>query len=192
MKKAIFLDRDGTIIKEVDYLHLGNLKEMRFFPGVAQAIKTLNRLGFLVVVITNQPVVARGYATEKEIDQIHAVLVKRLEKKGAKIDAIYFCPHHPEATLPNYRVRCRCRKPNTGMIIKATKKFSINLKKSFLVGDRLADVAAAKKAGVKMILVKTGCGQDTISKAQQESKHYGKPDFVAKNLKEAVKIIQKS
>lgn len=184
MRKAVFLDRDGTLIKEIDYLHLGNLKEMRFLPGAAEAIKALNRLGFLVIVVTNQPVVARGYATEKEIDQIHAVLIRRLQKRGARIDAIYFCPHHPEATLSKYRVRCRCRKPNIAMIMKATKKFGIDLKKSFLIGDRTADIAAANRAGLKMILVKTGY-------AGKDGKHQGKPDFMAKNLKDAVSIIKR-
>lgn len=184
MKKAVFLDRDGTIIKEVGDLTLADIGRVRFFKGAADAIKKLNRLGFIVVIVTNQPVVARGFATEKEVDQIHAVLVRRLNKKGTKIDAVYSCPHHPEATLPKYRVRCRCRKPNTGMVMRAVKKFNIDLKKSFIIGDRTADVAAGNKAGMKVILVKTGY-------AGKDGKHGGKPDFVAKNLREAVEIIRK-
>lgn len=184
MRRAVFLDRDGTLIKEVGDLTLTHIKKVRFFKGVAEAIKELNRLGFIVVIITNQPVVARGLATEKEVDQIHAILVKRLAKKGAKIDAIYSCPHHPKATLPKYRVRCRCRKPNIGMIMKAAKKFGIDLKKSFIIGDRTADIAAGNRSGMKMILVKTGY-------AGKDGKHEGKPDFVARNLKEAVKIIKR-
>ena len=183
MNRAVFLDRDGTMIKEAGDLILRDVGRIRFFKGVAEAIKKLNRLGFIVVVITNQPVVARGFATEKEVDQIHAILVKRLAKRGAKIDAVYSCPHHSEATLPKYRVRCRCRKPNIGMIMKAAKKFGINLKKSFLVGDRTADIAAGNRAGVKMILVKTGY-------AGKDGRYEGKPDFTAKNLKEATKIIE--
>jgi mannose-1-phosphate guanylyltransferase/phosphomannomutase len=183
MKRAVFLDRDGTIIKEIGYLTLRDIGRVRFFKGAAEAIKKLNQLGFIVVVVTNQPVVARGLATEKEIDKIHAILVNRLAKKGAKIDAIYSCPHHPEATLPKYRVRCRCRKPNIGMIMKAAKKFTINLKKSFIVGDRTADIAAGQRAGVTVVLVKTGYGG-------KDGKYDGKPDFVARNLREAVEIIK--
>lgn len=183
MKRAVFLDRDGTIIRELDNMRLSDLPRMRFFPKVAEAIRSLNKLGFLVIVITNQPVVSRGWATEREVDQIHAVLVQRLAKKGAKIDAVYFCPHHPDANIPKYRKRCRCRKPNIGMIIKAAKKFNIDLKKSFIIGDRTADIAAGNRAGMRVILVKTGY-------AGRDGKHKGKPDFVAKNLREAVGIIQ--
>lgn len=191
MRKAVFLDRDGTIIHELDNMRLSDLPRMRFTPKAAEAIKILNDLGFLVIIATNQPVVSRGLATEKEVDEIHAILVRRLARKGAKIDAVYSCPHHPEATLPKYRVRCRCRKPNIGMIVRAMKKFPINLKKSFWIGDRIADIMGAKKAGIKMILVKTGYGMDSLSQVGRYGKGYGKPDFVAKNLAEAVRIIRK-
>jgi len=183
MKRAVFLDRDGTIIKEIGDLTLRDIWRVRFFKGAVEAIKKLNQLGFIVVLVTNQPVVARGLATEKEVDQIHAILVKRLAKKGAKIDAVYYCPHHPEATLPKYRVRCRCRKPNIGMIIKAVKNFKIDLKKSFIIGDRTADIAAGNRARIKTILVKTGY-------AGKDGKYNGKPDFVARNLREAVEVIK--
>ena len=183
MKKAVFLDRDGTIIHELDNMRLSDLPRMRFFQKAAESIKILNKLGFLVIVVTNQPVVSRGWATEKEVDRIHAVLIQRLAKKGAKIDAVYFCPHHPNADIPKYRKHCRCRKPNLGMIIKAVKRFNIDLKKSFLVGDRTADIAAGNRAGLKMILVKTGY-------AGKDGKHEGKPDFTARNLKEAVEMIK--
>lgn len=180
--RAIFLDRDGTINKQVG--DLVDVKQLRILPGTASAIKKLNRLGFLVVVITNQPVIARGWLTEKEVDAIHGVLIKRLGKKGAKLDAIYYCPHHPDAQVKKYRVFCRCRKPEIGLILRAAKKFGINLKKSFIVGDTVRwDVLAGKKAKMKTILVKTGVAHDP--------KYNAKPDFVAKNLKEAVLIIQK-
>lgn len=188
MRQAVFLDRDGTIIKEIGNLTLKDINKVRFFKGAAEAIKKLNHAGFIVVVVTNQPVVARGLATEKEVDQIHAILIKRLARRKAIIDAIYFCPHHPEATLLKYRVKCRCRKPNVKMLIQAAKKFNLDLKKSFLIGDRLADVRAAKKIGLKMILVKTGYGLDTLNQLKNGKTTF-KPDFVAKNLKEAVEII---
>lgn len=181
--RAVFLDRDGTINKEVDVLR--DLKQFKILPRAAEAIKKINQLGFLAIVITNQAVVARGWLTEKEIDHIHAVLIKRLSRKGAKLDAIYYCPHHPKANLKKYRVKCRCRKPNFGMILKAAKKFKINLEKSFMIGDHTRDILTGHRAGLKTILVKTGY-------AGKDGHHNVKPDFTAKNLFEAVKIIERS
>lgn len=181
-QKAVFIDRDGTINKEVDVLR--DLKQLKVLPKTGEAIKELNRLGFLVIVITNQAVVARGWLTEEEIDHIHGVLIERLSKKGAKIDAIYYCPHHPEANLKKYRVKCLCRKPNPGMILKAASEFDINFRKSFMVGDNTKDILAGKKVKVKTILVETGYGG-------KDGNHNAKPDFTAKNLFEAVKIIKR-
>lgn len=185
-RKAVFLDRDGTIIKQVELMH--SVEELYLLPGAARAIGALNNLGFLVVIVTNQPVVARGIIGPKEVDQIHAVLIERLNGKGAKIDAVYFCPHHPEATMPKYRLRCRCRKPGPGMILKGLKKLNINPKKSFMVGDALIDVVSGKKAGLKTILVKTGPGH---ARLDEKYKHI-KPDFTVKNLMQAVKEITNS
>jgi len=182
MAKAVFLDRDGVINREVDVLK--SVKQLRLLSGTARAVEKINKLGFLAVIITNQPVIARGWLTENEVDEIHTVLIKRLGGKNAKIDAIYYCPHHPNANLKKYRLKCSCRKPDTGLIKKAAKDLNINLKKSFMVGDRTADILAGKRAGLKTILVKTGY-------AGKDGKHKIKPDFVAKNLSGAVKIIQK-
>lgn len=182
--KAVFLDRDGTINREVDVLR--RLSQLKIFPKVAEAIQKLNKAGFLVVVITNQAVVARGWLTEKEIDKIHAVLIKRLAKNGAKIDAVYYCPHHPNANLKKYRLLCSCRKPKPGMILKAIKKYHIDRKKSFMIGDTTRDILAGKRAGLKTIIVRTGYGgKDGYHKNV-------KPDFVAKDLFGAVKIVQKN
>jgi len=183
MTKAVFLDRDGTINKEVDVLC--DLKQLKILPRAVEAIKKINQLGYLAIIITNQPVIARGWLTEKEVDHIHTVLISRLVKKGAKIDAVYYCPHHPNANLKKYRLKCRCRKPNIGMIQKAVKDFKINIKNSFLIGDTLKwDIKAGQKADLKTILVKTGrTGKDTEKKII--------PDFTARNLTEAVKIIKK-
>ncbi len=182
-RKAVFLDRDGTIIRQVELMH--SVSELRLLPGAARAINAFNKMGFLVVVVTNQPVVARGIVGPKEIDEIHAVLIERLNSKKAKIDAVYFCPHHPEATLPEYRLRCDCRKPEPGMIIEGLKKLNINPKKSFMIGDALIDVVAGKKAGLKTILVKTGPGHARLDEKHKDTK----PDFTAKNLLQVVKII---
>ena len=181
MKKAVFLDRDGTIIQEKD--NLKNVRQLKLLPGAAQAIKTLNKTGFLVIIITNQPVVARGWITENHLKKIHDILLERLQKSGASVDGVYYCPHHPEANLKKYRKKCNCRKPNIGLIKKAARKFSVSLKGSFIVGDSTRDILAGNRAGLKAILVKTGY-------AGKDGKYKAKPDFIVKNLKEAVKIIK--
>ena len=155
-RPAIFLDRDGTIIQQVELLSRPN--QVKLIPGAAKAIQLLNKLGFFVVVVTNQPVVARGIATEKEVAHIHNVLAGRLARQGAFIDTFYFCPHHPKANLKKYRTTCDCRKPEPGMILEAAKEYDINLKKSFFIGDSTQDVLAGNRAKVKTILVKTGHG----------------------------------
>ncbi len=184
-RKAVFLDRDGTIIHHVDFMH--RAVDLKFFPQTASAIKSLNQLGFLVVIITNQPVIARGIVTPKEVDVIHAVLIDRLNKKGARIDAVYFCPHHPNADLKKYRLKCRCRKPEPGLILKALKKFNIDPKSSFMIGDALIDIAAGERAKLKTIFVETGPGH-----ARDRELKETKPDFRVVNLTGAVKIIKQN
>src|SRR3989344_2450798 len=117
MPKAVFLDRDGTINREVDVLR--NIRQLRILPGSARALAAFRRLGYLIIVVSNQPVVARGWLSEKEVEEINQVLLRRLAKKGAKVDAFYFCPHHPKANLKRYRIKCSCSKPKPGMIRKA-------------------------------------------------------------------------
>lgn len=182
-RPAVFLDRDGTIIHQVELLHKPS--EVKIFRDAFRAIKTFNELGYLVVIITNQPVVARGIIGPKEVDRIHAVLIDRLAKRGAKIDAVYFCPHHPKANVKKYRVVCKCRKPDIGMIMQATKEFNIDLKKSFLIGDSTRDVLAGNRAKVKMILVRTGHG------GKDQWQFTSRPDFIVKNLTGASRIIKK-
>lgn len=182
-RPAVFLDRDGTIIRQVELLH--KPEELRLLPGSAPAIARLNRLGYLVIIITNQPVIARGIAVPEEIDHIHAVLIDRFKKRGAKIDAVYFCPHHPHGNIKKYRIVCRCRKPSPGMIFRAAGEHGVDLSKSFMIGDSTADVGAGNRAKIKIILVKTGRGGKDLQQ------HKGTPDFVAKDISGAVKIIEK-
>src|SRR3989344_6667183 len=183
MKKAVFLDRDGTINREVD--NLRDLSQLRFLPGAARAIERMNKLGYLVIIITNQPVVARGLITEKELDEIHAVIIRRLGLKNAKIDAIYYCPHHPNANVRKYRMECKCRKPNTGLVRQAMRKFHIAPRKSFMVGDTMPDIVMGGRAKLTTILVKTGGAN------RNDRGYTAEPDFVAKNLGEAARIIKK-
>jgi len=182
-KPAVFLDRDGTIIRQIELLHKPS--QLKIFPDAAKAIRVFNELGYVTVIVTNQPVVARGIIGPKEVDHIHAVLIDRLAKKGGKIDAVYFCPHNPKANVKKYRIVCKCRKPAPGMILQAAKEHGIDLKKSFLIGDSTQDVLAAKRAKVKMILVRTGHG------GKDPWQYKGKPDYTVKNLSAAAKIIEK-
>lgn len=156
MRQAVFLDRDGTINEERDYLF--RCEDFKFISGVPQAIKRLNDADFFVVVVTNQSGVARGYYTENDVEHLHAFIQQQLCAIGAHIDAFYYCPHHPTKGLGQYKQDCCCRKGEPGMLLQAAKEHSIDLKKSFIVGDKLADVEAGMAAGCRPLLVLTGYG----------------------------------
>lgn len=155
-KGAAFLDRDGTIIQQVELMHRAG--QLRLLPGAAEAIRLLNQAGIVTVIVTNQPVVARGICTEHEVELINEELKRRLQKKGARIDAIYYCPHHPDATLAQYRVNCSCRKPEAGLILRAAQEQDLDLGRSVMIGDTTQDIMAGSRAGTRTILVKTGHG----------------------------------
>jgi D-glycero-D-manno-heptose 1,7-bisphosphate phosphatase len=155
-RPAIFLDRDGTLIEEVGYLD--DLERLVLFPWTIDALRLLRRAGYLLFVITNQAGIARGYFDETFVDSVHRHLGERFAAAGAPIEAFYFCPHHPEATLPAYRMTCDCRKPRPGMLERAAAAFGLDLTRSFVIGDRWLDVATAKAVGAKGVLVRTGYG----------------------------------
>ena len=181
MRKAIFLDRDGTINREVNGVK--NPSQLQLFPSACRAIGELNNLEFEVIVITNQGMIGRNLLSKKGLHCIHTKLKAELKKHNARLDGIYYCPHHPSATLKTMR-SCTCRKPATGMIDRAIKKFSIDRHKSFFIGDATWDILAGKRAGLTTILVNTGYrGLDRRYKA--------KPDFKTQNLLSAVRIIKK-
>ncbi len=150
-QKAIFLDRDGTINKYVGFLN--KPEEFELLPGVSEAIKAINKSGYLAVVVTNQPVIARGECTWKELRQIHDKMETLLGKDGAFVDGIYICPHHPDKGFDGerteYKTICNCRKPKAGLLIKAAKDFNIDLSRSFMIGDSISDYEAGKKAGCR-------------------------------------------
>ena len=155
MNKAVFLDRDGVIIKDVNLLT--DSVDIQILNGVTDALKKLKKSGFKLIVVSNQTVVARGLATEEDVKKINSEIERRIVALGGPIfDGIYFCPHHPNATLSEYREKCECRKPRTGMLTQAAKEHNIDLTKSFMVGDRITDIIAGKNAGCKTILLKTG------------------------------------
>jgi D-glycero-D-manno-heptose 1,7-bisphosphate phosphatase len=159
-KQAVFLDRDGTINVEKDYLY--RPEEFEFIPGAAEAIRRLNQAGFLVVVITNQSGVARGYYTEQDVHHLHRHIGQLLSLSGAWVDAWYYCPHHPSGKTP-YNLDCGCRKPRTGMLEQAARDLGIDLSRSWMVGDKQVDVEAGIAAGCRPVLVLTGYGADACS-----------------------------
>ncbi len=150
-QKAVFLDRDGTINKYVGFLK--SAKDFSLLDGVADAVKKINESGYLAIVVTNQPVIARGDTTLEELAEIHAKMETLLGEKGAYLDAIYYCPHHPdkgfEGERPEYKIECECRKPKAGLVFKAAKDFNINLSESWVIGDSVSDVQCGKNAGCK-------------------------------------------
>lgn len=162
LKKAVFLDRDGTINVEKDYLV--RPEEFEFIPGVPEAIARLNHAGFLVIVVTNQSGVARGYFDVAAVHRLHAHLQRQLSAFGASIDSFYLCPHHPEQGVGEFKVDCDCRKGNPGMLLQAAVDHAIDLANSYMVGDKLADVEAGNRAGCRPILVLTGYGPDEAGK----------------------------
>ncbi len=180
LERAVFLDRDGVINKEID--HLSDVADFRLLPGVADAIKRIKSRGYRVIVISNQAAVAKGITTLKKVDIVHAAMLHRLSRKGAEIDAVLYCPHHPHGIVKQYAILCNCRKPEIGMIQDGARRYNIDVKKSFLVGDTTRDILTGHKAGMKTILVKTGYGGS-------DKKHDVVPDFIAKNLLDATKFI---
>ena len=152
-KAAVFLDRDGTLNVDKGYVH--RIEEWEWIPGAIGAITMLKKAGFLVIVITNQAGIARGYYDEADMTHLHAIINMELQKHGATIDGFYHCPHHPEFGETR---ECKCRKPMPGLIEQAKQDFSIDLARSWLVGDKVSDTQAGLAAGVKSILVQTGYG----------------------------------
>ena len=177
---GVFLDRDGVINEEVGMLY--RIDQLRLLPGVPEAIQLCNKYGSEVIVITNQPVIARGLCTERNMEGIHEALETMLNEKGAQLSEIYYCPHHENADLLKYRKTCSDRKPNIGMLKKASKRFNLDLQKCFVVGDRTVDILTGKNAGCQTILVKTGYGG-------RDAKYDVSPDYMCADLAEAMHLI---
>lgn len=176
MNKAVFLDRDGTIAEDVHYCR--RPEDFKILPAVPKAIRLLNRHGFEVVIITNQSGIARGYLTEETLAQIHKKMEDELAKHNARVDAIYYCPHHPDE-------ECECRKPKTALFHKAAKELLIDFTESYVIGDMEEDISAGKAIACKTILVTTGPNSAGKLSRGKEA-HY-----IAGNLYEAAKWIVK-
>lgn len=186
-QKAIFLDRDGTINEYVGFLR--KEADFRLIPGVSEAIKKINNSGYLAIVVTNQPVIARGEVTEEGLEEIHKKMETLLGLDGAYIDDIYYCPHHPdkgfEGEIPELKIECDCRKPKTGMLEKAAREHNIDLSSSIMIGDSTLDIKMAENAGMQSVLLKTG-------QKGEDGKYEVSPTLIAEDLNDAInKIICK-
>ena len=170
--KAVFVDRDGTINVNVEYLD--DPKKLKIYPGVAEGLKKLKENSFKIIVITNQSGIARGFFSEERLKEIHQKMREELSKKGATIDGIYYCPHHPADG-------CSCRKPETALFHRAARDFNLDLKISWVVGDSWRDIEAGRRIGAKTILVKSG--------PSRGNEDCDPPDSIAENLLEAANLI---
>ena len=179
-RPAVFLDRDGTIAEEVGYLN--HVSRFRLLPGVAAAIRTLNDAQLPVIVVTNQSGVGRGYFPEAVVKEVHDRMREALLAAGARLDGVYYCPHVSAD-------ECECRKPKTGMFEQAARELRLDLKRSFVVGDRYGDIEAAHRAGARSVLVRTGYGEGEL--AWHAKKWPKQPEFVAENLEAATRWILK-
>ena len=157
LSRAVFLDRDGTMIEDVGYLD--RLERLKLFPYTVDAVRLLNQGGFKVVVVTSQNGIANGLLTEDFLDTAHRHLSSVLQSGGARVEGYYYCPHSPHATVEQYRVECECRKPKPGMILAAAREHRLDLAASFVIGDRWRDIEMGMAAGTKAVLVQTGYGR---------------------------------
>lgn len=158
--RAVFIDRDGTLNVEKNYLF--KKEDFEFTENAPKGIKLLNDNGFKVIVITNQAGVARGYYSESDVIELHKYIDEKLKDYDAKIDAYYYCPHHPIHGIGDYKINCNCRKPSTGMLDKAIKEFQIDRRASWMIGDKKTDIFAGAKAKLETILVRTGYGNREV------------------------------
>jgi D-glycero-D-manno-heptose 1,7-bisphosphate phosphatase len=172
--RAVFIDRDGTVSEEIGYMYHAGLYQP--FPWTGPAIRKINESGMKAVLITNQSGVGRGYFNESTVDEVHGILNAELRRHNAALDGIYICPHHPDAG-------CDCRKPNPGMLLRAEKDMQIDLKRSYVIGDKYVDIELAHRVGATSVLVLTGYGRE-----QRESHKTNpqQPHFVVENLMDAV------
>jgi D-glycero-D-manno-heptose 1,7-bisphosphate phosphatase len=193
MTNAVFLDRDGVINQLVFNPDLGlidsplNPAEFKLIPGAAEAIKTFNRLGLKVIVVSNQPGIAKGKMSEKLFDGIRLKMKSLLAENSAHIDGEYYCLHHPEANRVELKVKCQCRKPKPGLILKAAKEFGLKTSNCYMIGDGLADIMAGQAVGCKSIMI----GIEKCDLCRLMEAMAVRPDIVAPSLLAASKIIEK-
>jgi D-glycero-D-manno-heptose 1,7-bisphosphate phosphatase len=183
-RPAVFLDRDGTM--NVDIGYVSSPEQLEVYPWVAEAVRLINRSGMKAIVVTNQSGVARGFYDEQMLGRIHDRLVLDLEREGARLDAIYYCPHHPRIGDTRYRVVCECRKPAAGMLFRAQREHDLDLSNSVVIGDKASDVGMAARVGARSVLVLTGYGRQTLCYPELLP---CSPDLVVEDLLTAVKRL---
>lgn len=176
--KAAFMDRDGTIVQGVEYLR--SPEELVLLPNAARAIRQFNESGYLTIIVTNQSGVARGYFTEERLVEVHNRLIHMLSREGARIDAIYYCPHLAEGTVEEYSIDCQCRKPRPEMLLRAAREHDIDLSKSIMIGDTPTDIMAGMTAGCKTVLIQPS--EDGFDMPVS-------PDYIATDLMGAVALV---
>ena len=182
MEKAIFLDRDGTINVEKDYIYKS--EDLVFEEGTIEALKTFKNLGYILIVVSNQSGIARGYFTEKDLNIFNNSMNEILKKNGVEITEFYCCPHHPDG-IGEYKKVCECRKPNNKMIEEAIKKYNIDREKSYMIGDKTSDIGAGRKSNLKTVLVKTGYGLKDMEKIDKNE------TLICENLKDFSEILKR-
>jgi D-glycero-D-manno-heptose 1,7-bisphosphate phosphatase len=192
MHKAVFLDRDGVINAMVYDVEHGlvdspaNPDQFTLLPGVGQAVRTFNEMGWLTVVISNQPGIAKGKLTPALLDAITSKMHGELARDGARLDGVYYCLHHPDAVLDDYRVMCKCRKPRPGLILRAAADLDVDLHRAYMIGDGVVDVQAGRAAGCRTVFV----GRRKCYLCRVFDENGGQPDHLVGSLLEAVGIIK--
>ena len=183
-QSAIFIDRDGTLNEDIGYV--SSPAQLTLYPWAAEAVRLINEAALKAIVITNQSGIARGMYTEEILDAIHQEMIEELATQGAKLDGVYYCPHHPKIGDSRYTMACDCRKPKTGMLDRAASEHDIDLSRSFVIGDKASDINLALNAGARAVLVLTGYGRET-----QAHPHLFpcEPAFVAETLLDAVRLL---
>ena len=180
MERAVFLDRDGTIIEDVGYLD--DCNRIKLLPGAVEAIRLLNKSGYRVIIVTNQAGVAKGYFSEEKLQEINAGLLEAMSGQGAHVDKIYYCPHNIEGSVEEYKKECSWRKPNPGMIEEAAREYDLDIKNSFMIGDKRSDIEAGCRAGCRTIWLSGQGRPDAADDAP-------KADHIAAGLYDAVKLL---
>jgi len=182
-RRAVFFDRDGTLIDDVHYIADPTKVVLR--PGAAGAVRRINQAGWLAIVVTNQSGIARKYFSEAFVQETHRALDARLARGGARVDAYYYCPHHPDGKLPDYARECDCRKPRPGLIDRAARDLNLDPARSFVVGDKWGDIGLAQAVGARGVLVRTGTG----AIAERQPRPGVTADVVVDNLAAAASWI---
>jgi D-glycero-D-manno-heptose 1,7-bisphosphate phosphatase len=187
MDKVIFLDRDGTINWEDGYIT--KVEQLHLYDGTIPALKMLKSMGYRIVIVSNQAGVAKALLTEPALIGINDALLSMLRAEGILIDRLYYCPHHPEAVIPEYKKDCECRKPKTGMIMRAVQELGVNAQGAYMIGDKLTDIELARNFGGRGILLLTGYGKEEIKKLDPRRHN---PAYIGKDILDAVEWIRKN